>query len=441
MDKKNTGRRLIELGKDVLIVLLACSALYLTYRTLLVGGLEDFWKGEDSGGTNLVKEQEESSVAWPVRMAVSSWNGESLSRYGVQYDTGDCDERFRMVASLLREALSSLGAAREVSQYEWRSALSGTTNLYFDFLGEVPLSVLSGWLSGTDNGLGDTVRRLTVSAKGEQVILYYRDERTGTYYAREAEVVNTQQLSSITQGVTGNGAVFAFEQEQYSGLDGDTMILSKPPQPEVYSAANPLAEELQTEELSQGGRLSELLLALSFPDSSYIYSNNGLVIRNGNDTVRVSDGGVVKYEVLEGEQSRYLIPAKEGQPTLFEAAQACRWLADRTVGAMAGEARLYLREIRQTQNGWQIDFGYCLDGASVQVEDSGYAAHFQVEGDEITQFILQMRSYSKTGEQSIVLPEPQAMAAMQALGKEGGQLLLSYRDMGGDTVSASWVTD
>lgn len=438
---KNKGRRLIELGKDVLIVLLACSAIYLTYHTLLVSGLEDFWKGESSSTGNVVKEREESSVAWPVRMAVSSWDGESLSRYGVQYNAGDCDEQFRLVASLLREALSSLGPAREVSRYEWRSALSGTTNLYFDFLGGIPLSVLSGWLSGTDNGLSDPVRRLALSAKEKQVIIYYRDESTGKYYARTAEVVNTQQLSSATRSVTGNGAIFAFEQEQYSGLDGDTMILSKPPQPEVYSAVNPLAGESQMEELNQSSRLGELLTAISFPDNSYIYYNNVMVIRSGNDTVRISDDGVVRYEMLEGERSRYQVSAKGEQPTLLEAAQACRWLAEGTVGAMAGEGRLYLREIRQTEKGWQIQFGYCLNGTEVQVGAAGYAAQFQVEGNEITQFILQLRSYSAAGSQSIVLPEQQAMAAMQALDKQGGELMLSYRDMGADTVSAGWITD
>lgn len=438
---KNKGRRLIELGKDVLIVLLACSAIYLTYHTLLVSGLEDFWKGESSSTGNVVKEREESSVAWPVRMAVSSWDGESLSRYGVQYNAGDCDEQFRLVASLLREALSSLGPAREVSRYEWRSALSGTANLYFDFLGEIPLSVLSGWLSGTDNGLSDPVRRLALSAKEEQVIIYYRDESTGKYYARTAEVVNTQQLSSATRSVTGNGTIFAFEQEQYSGLDGDTMILSKPPQPEVYSVVNPLAGESQMEELNQSSRLGELLTAISFPDNSYIYYNNVMVIRSGNDTVRISDDGVVRYEMLEGERSRYQVSAKGEQPTLLEAVQACRWLAEGTVGAMAGEGRLYLREIRQTEKGWQIQFGYCLNGAEVQVGAVGYAAQFQVEGNEITQFILQLRSYSAAGSQSIVLPEQQAMAAMQAMDKQGGELMLSYRDMGADTVSAGWIAD
>lgn len=438
----NRRRRLVELGKNILIIALSCSALYLTYRSLLVGGLAQLWQGGGAAGVNLVAEREQSSIAWPVRMAVSSWDGESMVRYGVQYSMEECDEQFQAVASLLREALSSPGSAREVGQKEWRQALGGASNLYFDLLGKVPLPVLAGWLSGTDNGLSDSqVRRLVLAQEDEQIVLYYRDEDTGTCYARGAEVVSAQQFDSVIRSVTDNGALFAFEQERYGDLDGDTMILPNQPQPAIYSAVNPLAGGGQAEEAGQDTPLAGLLLALSFPDSSYIYSGTDQVIRSGSDTLRVSAGGVVRYNGTEGESSRYLIPSKEGQPTLFEVAEACRWLADGTVGAMAGEARLYLREIRRTETGWQIDFGYCLDGVYVQVGDAGYAAHFIVEGDEITQFILQLRSYADTGERSIVLPEQQAMAAMSALGKQGGELMLAYRDTGADTVSAGWVAD
>lgn len=434
-------RRLVELGKDLLIVLLACSAIYLAADTLLVGGLSQFWQEQTGTGMQVTGEREQSSVAWPVRMAVSSWNGEGIRRRGEQYDSTGCELLFQPTASLLREALSNPGPARAVTVEDWRKVLSQSSNLYFDFLGEAPLSVLSGWLSGRDNGLEETVRRLVLAAEGEQVTLYYRDERTGAYYARTAEVVSAEQLNSTTQAVVDNGAFFAFELEQYAGLDGDTLLLQEPPQPRIYSAENPLSGDIQSEDLSQTGRLSQLLQALSFPENSYIYSSPEQVVSSGNDRLRVSTSGVVRYTVMEGEQSRYLVPAQDGQPTAFEVAKACRQLADGTVGAMAGEARLYLQEIRQTQDGWQVDFGYCLDGARVQVGEAGYAARFQVQDGEITQFVLQLRSYTQTGERSIVLPEQQAMAAMEAMGHQGGELALAYQDMGDSTVSAGWVTE
>lgn len=439
MDKKK--QRLVELGKDVLIVLLSCSAIYLATDILLPGGLNRLWQEKEPTGAGVVAQQETSVAAWPVRMAVSSWNGESVVRMGVQYDREACDTQFEPVARLLREAMSDPGFARTVTQREWERALGQTSSLYFDLLGEFPLSVLSGWLSGSDCGLTGTVRRLVLAAEGDMVNLYYRDEDSGNYYASQANLATAEQLRAVTETVLDNGTVFAFELKEFSGLAGQTMLQAETPRPRVYAAANPLAGEGQVEEITRDSVLGRLLTALFFPDSSYIYSGTDQVIRSGNDTLRISSGGTVRYAAEKGERSRYQIHSKEGKPTQFEMAEACRRLAEGAAGALSGDARLYLREMRQNGEAWQIDFGYCLDGAAVQVGESGYAAHFYVEDGEITQFTLHLRSYTDTGTHSIVLPERQAMAAMEALDAQGGELMLVYRDMGGDTVSAGWVAD
>ena len=440
MNEKRT-RRLIETGKNILIVLLSCSAVYMGANALVVGGLQGLFQKNDPDSTQVVTQREPSSVAWPVRMVVSSWTGESMIRYGVQYDRSECEVQFQPVASLLREALSGLGVAQEVSELAWQRALQQNNSLYFDLLGDVPLSVLSGWLSGTENPQEGTVRRLILAAEQKHVFVYYQDTVTQKYYMRVAEVVSVEQIRSVTEAVMGNGAQFAFEIEGYEDLEGNTLLLPEQPQPQIFAATNPVDGVHQTEELDRNSNLGKLLLALSFPDSSYIYSGTDQVIRSGNDTLRVSSQGVVRYNAAEGESSRYVVESQSGQPTAFEVAEACRRLADGAAGELAGEARLYLREMRRTQNGWQVDFFYCLDGARVQVGEDGYAAHFVVEGTEITQFILQLRCYTQTGERSIVLPEQQACAAMGAMGQRGSELLLAYRDAGGNTVNAVWTAN
>lgn len=442
MDKKQEkNSRLIELGKDFLIVALACSAIYLGADTLIVGGWSGLLQKGEETGSYVVTQREPSSVAWPVRMAISSWNGGSMLRYGVQYDREECENQFQPVASLLREALSGPGAAQSVTVREWHHALSNTSNIYFDLLGDVPLSVLVGWLSGSEYQLEGTVRRLVLSTDEQRVNLYYQDSTTGRYYVRQSEVISPEQIAAITSTVMGNGAVFAFEQEEYEGLNGNTLLLPEQPQPRVYQVSNPLEGDRNAETVSPNSNLARLLLALSFPESSYIYPGTDQVIRSGNDTLRISANGVVRYNVTEGETSRYVVQAQNEVPTAFEVAEACRRLADGAAGDLAGEARLYLKEIAQTQDGWQVEFAYCLDGADVLVGNDGYAAHFVVEGTEITQFTLQMRSYTDTGKRSIVLPEQQAMAAMESLGKRGSVLVLAYQDSGGDEISAVWTAE
>ena len=54
-------------------------------------------------------------------------------------------------------------------------------------------------------------------------------------------------------------------------------------------------------------------------------------------------------------------------------------------------------------------------------------------------FTLCFRSYTDNGTTSVVLPQRQAMAAMEAKGHQGEELLLVYLDTGVQQVSASWA--
>lgn len=438
MDKK---KRMVELGKDVLIALLSCTALYLAVSILLPGGVSGLWAEKERTGAGVVQHQSTAVTAWPVRVAAANWSGETLIRYGVQYDREECDAQFASVATLLREALSSPGSVYSVTRADWERALNRSSGLYFDFLGEIPFSVLAGWMTGADSSLTGTVRRLVLAAEDDRTVLYYRDEESGAYSAFPAELVTAEQLSAVLNTVMDNGAEFAFELEEYSSLAGDTMLLAESPSPRVYSAANPLAGTEQAERVEESGVLGQLLTALAFPDSSYLYHGSGTdqVIRSGSDTLRISSDGTVRYSRADGEPSRYQILANGAQPTQYEAAETCRQLVEGAVGALAGDARLYLRQMQQTQRGWLLDFGYCLDGAAVQLGESGAAAYFLVEDGEITQFALHLRCYTSAGGRSIVLPERQAMAAMEAMDVQGGELMLVYRDVGGESVSAGWV--
>lgn len=90
-------------------------------------------------------------------------DGAEGARYGVCYDQAGCQELFQKVAGSLAETLSSSGAPETVSRAEWETALTGRLGVYIDFQGQIPLSVLVGWLSGGETGLTATVRRLVLT--------------------------------------------------------------------------------------------------------------------------------------------------------------------------------------------------------------------------------------------------------------------------------------
>ena len=183
MNRKSKHARLLELGKDVLIVLLACSAVWLTTRVQRTGSLGDLLADTPQEGQGQTQAPGQMEMVRPVRMAAVGRSGETTIRYGAQYDQQSTDALFQQVANLLVEALSDGGEMSPVSQWEWRTALTSPPSLYFDLMEGVPLSVLTGWLTGESTGGEVFVRRLALAASRGQVFLYYQDEESGQFYA------------------------------------------------------------------------------------------------------------------------------------------------------------------------------------------------------------------------------------------------------------------
>ena len=157
--------KVIEGIKSLLILLLICSAVFLASRTALRGPLTDLLSPELNTNTAGVYHlpTQRVEMARPVRMAAAIPGEGRTLRYGVQYDPAACDALFQQGASLLVEALSSASQPREISREEWQRALTAAPNLYFDFLGRLPLALLANWLSAPDCTLTGTARQLVLT--------------------------------------------------------------------------------------------------------------------------------------------------------------------------------------------------------------------------------------------------------------------------------------
>lgn len=426
---RGSKKRRIERVKSLLILLLSCSAVFLVLRTqAVIIGADDAAQSyqEGSRGTNSTADL--GSMVRPMRMAAAIQQGSEVVRYGVQYDQEGADALFQRAYSLLVEALSSAGQPQVIDEEVWRQALSAAPGLYFDWQGKIPLVVLSQWLSVDNSALTGTVRRMVLTAAEGQVTLYYWDESQGQGYACASDVISADRLTEAVGALQENGALFAFETQEYAALAPYTMVLPQTPVPAVYSGVNPLTGE------SDRQALQELL---GFPESSVSYNAAGeQVIRNRNDTLHLTEDGGVIYEAAE-DSDRYWLSGSGAS----EAAEGCRQLVQQTLGQSCGEADLYLISVEETgEGGWQVEFGYRLNGIQVRLGEEGWAAQFLVEQGQITYFHLQFRSYTDTGNTSVVLPERQAAAAMEAMGHTGEELLLVYLDNGNDElVSASWA--
>ena len=159
-------------------------------------------------------------------------------------------------------------------------------------------------------------------------------------------------------------------------------------------------------------------------------------MRNRYDTPAVSAQARC-YHTTEGEISRYQWPLDTGN-RCYEAVEACRVLVSRHWAPSAGPP------------GWCSPAGADHGGLGGGVRQLSGRAAVQVyrrdarpgswcRTDRSRRSPLQARSYEETAESRLEAARLQAMAAMEAAGLEGRELLLGYQDSGGGTVTAGWI--
>lgn len=418
-------RRLIEWGKDVLIAALSLSAVYLLSMTPLVrdsGVLDLFPPRESSGPGSFAASQAVAML--PARLAITGEGG----RCGVQYDKAQLEELFPPLGALLGDALASAGEAQPISEGQWRQYLNGT-GIYFDFAGDVPLSALEHWLQGPGTAVldGSARRVLLCAGEGDQVLLCWQAGDGGLFFSCPTALTQALHLAPATSAAASNGAYFAFENPELSQLLAPYTLVTEVAQQGVcYAVSNPLA----------GGGVSTVLDALAFSGQNPAPVSGGEVYLDGGDRLVVGSDGTVSYRAAQGEKYPAAAPYESG---LAGAVDKARALAEGTLGALCGEARLYLISAQEIQGALCLRFGYLLGGCPVYLSGEGWAAEFWVTNGYITQFTLRFRSYTPNGEHALLLPIDMAAAMLPSITRERRELVIQYRDGGGPTVSPQWA--
>lgn len=453
MERKKKGRRLVELGKDLAILVLALSALYLLGRTQFytLGG-EGWLSGIAAllpGGEEPVADRPEGGwgqggILRPVRMVLAT----PLASYGIQYDGEQVGETFGELLNPLSDVLEGAQAPHKTTVRAWRAALAGEVpTVYLDFLGPVPLADLAAWLSGgraPNQNLTGTARHVALSLEEDgNVTLSYINEPDGMYYACETTADVAGRLEELLTDLPLNNVSFAFEDPaQYGALAPYTLLGQRAPEPRKYSVQDPIplaAAAAETAALE--GAADTLVRSLSFHPQSYTAypTTGGVAIQEGGDRLTVGSSGTVTYRASGEEDPRYPISGGD-EPAQWQIVDGAWAFAEKTVGPLCGDARLYLSGIETLADGaTAVVFSYQLNGAAVRVGSEGYAARIVVRGGAISEFTLQLRNYTDTGETTLVMQAVRAMAAMGALDAEGSELQLCYLDRGGDTVTAGWI--
>ena len=416
-DKK---RRFIELGKDLIILLLIASALLLGFRSGVIDRLRR--NIDPAGQPDGPVSTSVSAAAVPFVIAVVG--EESGGRCGQTYGVARVGETYERFSAVLGEALGSSGNPEQISEAQWRAALSGP-GVFFDFLYDQPLSLLAGWL-GTEivgGAASHTARRICLSLEGDRLALYYIRARYGEFYRCDT-ALSSSTLSARLKENPANGALFAYELDEDTAVDAYVLLEPGMQSFARVTASNPLRDSAVLATLPG---LFEFSSVRSYSES------DGTVFVEGDATMRVSAGGTVNYRCKSGG----LMLGAENMSTQ-DVVEAARKLCRGGPGASCGAAYLGLSSLRyeQASDTYYICFEYAVDGVPVRLTE-GTAAELTISNGYLREAVLRYRSYTADAEAVTPLPREQALAAANAM--HGDTLALTYVDTM-RSVSLQWLT-
>lgn len=424
---RTSRERLVELGKDLLIVALTCSAIYLTGLTPMMTELRSRMSPPAPSAQAQPRQARESVL--PYSVAVRN----SLGLYGVSYDQATVERVFSQLSPLLGEALSSASAPESITAAQWRQLLD-SEGLYCRFQGQVPLAALGAWL-GEGTALTGGAETVALGWDGERLWLGWQEE--SAYRRASTALSYSDRVRGALEDFGPNGAAFAYTMREtdktYDALDPYVLVTATTQRPMIYTATSP-------DLIGDADALGTLLDVLGFRSGAgSAYEAAGeLAINENGDRLRINASGRVVFHA--GEEERYPVAAAGESPTAAEAALAAWELLNRAVEPWKGESAYVLTGAEQTEKGWKVTFQPRLGGIPVSAGENGWCAKFSVEGRRITDFTIDLRAYTGTGATSLVTSERLAAAALKGQ-KSSGQLKLRYTDNGAATVTAGWVAE
>jgi len=434
---ENKHKRLLEWGQNLLILGLSLSAIVLISRSTLYEGfgiLSNTKKEQQSVSDHLQTGEGSTLSVEPVCLAVQNEHG----RYGVQYDSKTTHQLFEdKLGSLLREALSGVKETMPSTKEQWQAVVQGSGSwIYYNFSTSLPLENLPLWL-GSDTAaksLSGFASTFLLTNQDGTYLLYYYNEGTQTYVACSLADGSGERFLTAISDIPSNDAIFAFEDSKRFGvLNDNVLILPKVPVLAMYEVKNPI---VLPDKVTQ----EQIMRALSFnPNAVTTYNPvDGIVLKEGTGTLRMFNNGTISYHGQESDP-RFSVPENDVGAMIEQTQDLLMTLMD----DRCGEAQPYLAAMETKENNETVlTYEYRLNGAPVKLYSEGYAAQFTIQGGLIRDFTIHIRQYLATEEASLILPEPQAAAAVKAKGTTGQSLRLAYLDTGEESrVAANWILE
>ena len=416
-------RRLWEIGKDILIVLLICSLLLLSAASLPSESVRSNpWLSSVLQPFAALLGLPQSELAYvetalPVLdaaqpLAISVQN--SAGRTTAMWDFSALDAAFESLGGLLGQALDTADGFSQVSQTRLLTAMTGPS-VYFYYGVSLPANLLASWLDASMDGEVPAASVCVLALEEDTVTLYLAGEAC---YAA-ATGVQADTLSGLLEQFRPDGSQFAFESG--SKLDALSLIPGVSPTVSAVSTAN-LCDTRYMEQLATDLGFNP------YGDGSYTDAAGNTYFAESNCSLQITPEGSL---LLNSSAAGRFEAAGDSLDSLVEEA---RRLVDLAASGVLGDARIYLTGLEQDGETTVCTFDYILSGIPVSIR-GGHAASVTFRGKAVSQMEMQVTSYTRTTETLNLLPANTAAAILPA----GSQLALQYSDAGTGKLTAGWV--
>jgi len=413
-------RRIIEIAKDILIVLLICSLLLLTLMVIpeqtirsvpwlsrLVQPLAPVLGYSDTELTTSVKSTVVSDGAGPIAISVKNAAG----RHTALWDFAQLDEDLEVFTPIVTKAMEQAQQFRAVSPGQLNAAL-GQSGVYLHYADSQPISVLSSWFDTSLPATLPDMEGCALVVQNDAIVLYLIGEDS---YASDTGI-SSEELLPVLNQFEPDGSVFAFETTY--ALDPLSLLPAEGSTVPAVTRSNP-CDARYTEDLAT---------ALGFNpygEGRYLDDHGTLSFSETGTSLTVTADGLITYK----DQTSHFT-AKMSDPA--DPARCARQFVDLLLDNVSGEGRLYLSSVKQDGTTVICSFDYFICGVPVDLPQSPVVV--TISNGAITEASAQLHAFIPTGKEIHPLPTAQAAALLPA----GYPLELIYQFMADGSLSAGW---
>lgn len=421
------NKRIIEWGKNALIVLLLICTVFLLKETEYYSTAFDYISGvfistRDSIQASDKSEDSDGSGAYVYPMALSVSIG-SGNRYASTYDEATVQADFQRFSAILAEALGSSGEPVKISRESWKNALE-RESVYVLMPAAQPLAAISRILGSDMAGSAGRMqsKELCLSCETGSVRLYYIGS-DGNFYYCDTGVSDETLLARVAEFVPNN-ARFSHEISSLSSLRDSMLVPDHMPEILSVSAGG----------VPSAARIKELIFSEfevnEYSVSEYTENDGTTVILDGERSFRLLSDGCVSYSPEQAGVS-------PGGGGLQEALELCWSIVSGTIALEGGDAAVYVSSVESPEEGfYEIKFGYAVNGIVVSMGEDVYAARFSFENGMLSHAFLRFKSYTLGQDALALLPVMQAAAIASESGEGGIELVYSESAEG---INCVWV--